>query len=75
MLSCSIYSGEMVFNFVSTFTGHGVTLYLAVHSVSMEINLSKLLCEHGTFFAHKHVCLVSWCTYCTLFLYSIGILS
>ena len=75
MFSSSNSSGEMVFNCVPTFTGYGVTLYLAVPSVSIKINWSKLLFELGTFFAHKYVCLVSWSTYLTRFLYSIGILS
>ena len=53
MFSSSISSGDIVFNLVSTFTGYVVTLYLAVPSVSIEISWSKLLCEHGTFFAQR----------------------
>ena len=53
MFSNSIFSGDIVFSLVSTFTGYGVTLYLAVPSVSTEISCSKLLCKHGTFFAQS----------------------
>ena len=58
MFSNSISSGDMMFRLVRNFTGSGVTLYIAFPSVSTEINWSKLLCEHGIFFAMDRLVLL-----------------